>query len=57
MSIIISDEVKTTSPPRFATEDEFEAWWDEDTKAEYADGEVIMMRQFKQVIERDCDEL
>jgi Uma2 family endonuclease len=43
MSIILFDEMKTASPPRFATEDEFEAWCDEDTKAEYVDGEVIVM--------------
>ncbi len=42
MSIIVVDEIKT-APPRFATEDEFEAWCDEDTKAEYLDGEVIVM--------------
>jgi Uma2 family endonuclease len=43
MSIIVLDEIKTTSPPRFATEEEFEAWCDEDTKADYVDGEVIVM--------------
>jgi Uma2 family endonuclease len=43
MSIIVLDEIKTTAPPRFATEEEFEAWCDEDTKADYVDGEVIVM--------------
>jgi len=43
MSIIVLDEIKTASPPRFATEEEFEAWCDEDTKADYVDGEVIVM--------------
>ncbi|MDZ7360066.1 MAG: Uma2 family endonuclease [candidate division KSB1 bacterium] len=43
MGIVLVDGIKT-APPRFATEDEFEAWCDEDTKAEYLDGEVIVMR-------------
>lgn len=43
MGIIVLDEIKTTSPPRFATEEEFESWCDEDTKADYVDGEVIVM--------------
>jgi len=43
MSTIIADEFITISPPRFATEEEFEAWCDEDTKAEYIDGEVTVM--------------
>jgi len=43
MSTIVLDEIKTTSQLRFATEEEFEAWCDEDTKAEYIDGEVIVM--------------
>jgi Uma2 family endonuclease len=42
MSIILVDGIKT-APPRFATEDEFEAWCDEDTRAEYLDGEIIVM--------------
>jgi len=43
MSAILLDEIKTASPPRFATEEEFEEWCDEDTKADYVDGEVIVM--------------
>lgn len=43
MSMIVLDEIKTTSPPRFASEEEFEAWCDEDIKAEYVDGEVVVM--------------
>ena len=43
MSTIVSDEIKTTSPPRFATEEEFEAWCNEDTKADYVDGEISVM--------------
>ncbi len=35
MSIIGLADIKTTSQPRFATEEEFEAWCDEDTMAEY----------------------
>jgi len=43
MSTIIADEFITTSSPRFATEEEFEAWCDEDTKAEYIEGEILVM--------------
>lgn len=31
-----------TQPPRFHNEEEFAAWCDEDSRAEYVDGEVIM---------------
>jgi Uma2 family endonuclease len=43
MSTTILAEIKTMAPPRFATEEEFEAWRDEDTKTEYVDGEIIFM--------------
>ncbi len=43
MSAIISDEINTAPPLYFASEEDFEAWCDEDTKAEYVDGEVIVM--------------
>jgi Uma2 family endonuclease len=54
MSIIAVDEIKTTLPPRFATEEEFEAWCDEDTKADYVDGEIIVMTPAS--TEHDSDE-
>ncbi len=43
MSVIATEEITATPTSRFATEEEFEAWCDEDTKAEYVDGEVIVM--------------
>jgi len=43
MSVILTDEIIAAPPLRFATEEEFEAWCDEDTKAEYVDGEIITM--------------
>ncbi len=36
-------EATKLPPPRFMNENEFEAWRDEDIKAEYLDGEVIEM--------------
>jgi len=43
MPVTATKESTTTPPLRFASEDEFEAWCDEDTRAEYVDGEVIIM--------------
>jgi len=43
MSAIVSDEINAPPPLYFATEEDFEAWCDEDTKAEYVDGEVSVM--------------
>jgi len=42
MSAIVSDEIIAAPPLYFATEEDFEAWCDEDTKAEYIDGKVIV---------------
>ncbi|MGH7494629.1 MAG: Uma2 family endonuclease [bacterium] len=39
----LKKEYQTPPKPRFMTEEEFEAWCDEDTKAEFVDGEVIIM--------------
>jgi Uma2 family endonuclease len=41
MSAMATKEIDAVPSMRFVTEDEFEAWCDEDTKAEYIDGEVI----------------
>jgi len=35
-------ETKTSVPLRFSSEEEFEAWCDEDVRAEYVDGEVVI---------------
>jgi Uma2 family endonuclease len=43
MSVIATEEITATPTSRFATEEEFETWCDEDTKAEYVDGEIIVM--------------
>jgi Uma2 family endonuclease len=43
MSTVVSDKINVAPPLYFATEEDFEAWCDEDTKAEYVDGEVIIM--------------
>ena len=43
-STVALDEIKKApSTLRFASEEAFEAWCDEDTKADYVDGEVIIM--------------
>ena len=43
MTTIVSDEINAAPQLYFATEEDFEAWCDENTKAEYVDGEVIVM--------------
>ena len=43
MSTTVTNGINVAPLLRFATEAEFEAWCDEDTKAEYVDGEVIVM--------------
>jgi len=42
MSAIVLDEINAAPPSYFATEEDFEAWCDEDTKADYVDGRVIV---------------
>ncbi len=37
------EEIQTPPRPRFITEEKFEAWTDKDIRAEYVDGEVIVM--------------
>jgi len=42
MNLIRDKEVPYGTPLRFDSEEAFEAWCDEDTRAEYIEGEVIM---------------
>lgn len=42
MSAVITKEVNIKSPLHFDSEEAFEAWCDEDIRAEYVNGEVIM---------------
>jgi Uma2 family endonuclease len=43
MNVITHEEHSIAPPLRFATEEEFEAWCNEDTKADYLDGEIVVM--------------